>query len=409
MWSYIEYLKDPHLVLHIQKFFGVSFKEDKKLINLKKNDKLLFEETELLSDDSESHKFLDNHDYDKSNSEELSSDSESEKKNYKINSLFWYYVFVLGTELGDEIFYATFIPFWFWNIDGAVGRRIVMVWTIVMYIGQGLKDIICWPRPSSPPVFRLQKKWALEYGMPSTHAMVGVSIPFSVLLYTMQRYEYPFLIGLCVAVLWCSVVSISRLYLGMHTVADVMAGIILALVLLVPLVPLVDQMDMFLLTSRWSPVILLTLSICVIMFHPKDKIWTPTRGDTAMIVSVCVGIHIGAWTNFQLGQMSVSPSSPPYTVIWPTYETLGLVFLRCALGFSCIVATRAMCKSAGYATLSALGVSTEPTETPSSLKNTIDLIFKYITYSLIGFNTLHLLPSTFKMLSIDRPTFYTEI
>lgn len=36
---------------------------------------------------------------------------------------------------------------------------------------------------------RLQKKWALEYGMPSTHAMVAVSIPFSVLLYTMDRYQ----------------------------------------------------------------------------------------------------------------------------------------------------------------------------------------------------------------------------
>ena len=33
-------------------------------------------------------------------------------------------------------------------------------------LGQGLKDIICWPRPASPPVIRLEKKWELEYGMP---------------------------------------------------------------------------------------------------------------------------------------------------------------------------------------------------------------------------------------------------
>lgn len=56
-------------------------------------------------------------------------------------------------------------------------------------LGQGIKDIVCWPRPACPPVFRLQSKWALEYGMPSTHAMVGVSIPFSVILYTMNRYQ----------------------------------------------------------------------------------------------------------------------------------------------------------------------------------------------------------------------------
>lgn len=55
-----------------------------------------------------------------------------------------------------------------------------------LFVGQGFKDIIRWPRPG-PPVQRLQKKWALEYGMPSTHAMVSVSMPFSVLIYTMNR------------------------------------------------------------------------------------------------------------------------------------------------------------------------------------------------------------------------------
>jgi hypothetical protein len=59
----------------------------------------------------------------------------------------------------------------------------------VFVIGQGIKDIVRWPRPSCPPAVRLQKKWALEYGMPSTHAMVGVSIPLSVILYTMNRYQ----------------------------------------------------------------------------------------------------------------------------------------------------------------------------------------------------------------------------
>lgn len=76
-------------------------------------------------------------------------------------------------------------------------QRIYLVIYIYSYkslnvSGQGIKNIVCWPRPSSPPVFRLQKKWALEYGIPSTHAMVGVSIPFSVILYTMNRYQVSF-------------------------------------------------------------------------------------------------------------------------------------------------------------------------------------------------------------------------
>lgn len=67
-------------------------------------------------------------------------------------------------------------------------------------------------------MIKLQRKWALEYGMPSTHAMVAVSIPFSILLYTMNRYQYNVPVGLFIAVMWCTVVCVSRLYLGMHTV-----------------------------------------------------------------------------------------------------------------------------------------------------------------------------------------------
>lgn len=65
-----------------------------------------------------------------------------------------------------------------------------------------MKDVICWPRPACPPVIRLQKKWSQEYGMPSTHAMIGVSIPFSVVLFTMNRYIYSLPVGLTIAVIW---------------------------------------------------------------------------------------------------------------------------------------------------------------------------------------------------------------
>lgn len=79
------------------------------------------------------------------------------------------------------------------------GRRVCMLVSFLTFfkenefflnffrlLGQGLKDIIRWPRPGYP-VEKLQDKWGMEYGMPSTHAMVAVSIPCSVLIYTMDR------------------------------------------------------------------------------------------------------------------------------------------------------------------------------------------------------------------------------
>lgn len=92
----MSYLKEPELVSKIQNYFGV-------ITNF-----------------------------------EIHSQNSKSDKNYVITNKFWYYLFVFGTALGDEAFYSCFIPFWFWNIDGAVGRRVVLIWTIVMYIGNKL-------------------------------------------------------------------------------------------------------------------------------------------------------------------------------------------------------------------------------------------------------------------------------
>ena len=107
---------------------------------------------------------------------------------YIVTNRFFYYLFHFGANLGNEIFYITFYPFWIWNIDGFVGRRVCIFWALFMYCGQATKDILKIPRPAAPPVMRMEKLYALEYGMPSTHAMVGAGFPFSILLLTWQRY-----------------------------------------------------------------------------------------------------------------------------------------------------------------------------------------------------------------------------
>ncbi|XP_046663816.1 sphingosine-1-phosphate phosphatase 2-like isoform X1 [Homalodisca vitripennis] len=437
VWGLIEYLKDPSLVLRFQRYFGVySVSEarerknkfqskvvpgvqnnivdglDTNVIHLKQrtssNSKTFKNNKPCVSVKSKENTSEVNGGINSSNlaDDTFSSESDVEALPYVITIKFWYYLFLFGTYLGDEVFYASFIPFWFWNIDGAVGRRIVMVWTIIMYIGQGIKDVVCWPRPTSPPVFRLQKKWSLEHGMPSTHAMVGIAIPFSVIIYTMTRYQYPVALGLAVAVTWCAIISLSRIYLGMHSVLDVVVGLILAMLLMVPVVPIVDSLDVFLLTNRWSPLILITVTIPMIAYYPTTTHWTPTRGDTTTIVAFCVGIYIGAWTNYHQGAMAEPSLPPPYVIIWPSWAMCGTGALRTVIGLCSIVATVAVCKSAQHAVTRVFlgGDNTQH----SRAKNVVELTCKYITYNLLGFNVLYLMPNTFNMLSIQRPTFYTE-
>lgn len=102
---------------------------------------------------------------------------------------FWHALFILGSTLGNEIFYITFFPFLFWNIDEFIARRVVFMWALLLYCGQAAKDLIQWPRPPCPPVIAVEKRYQWEYGMPSTHAMVGVLIPFCLVYYSYDRYQ----------------------------------------------------------------------------------------------------------------------------------------------------------------------------------------------------------------------------
>lgn len=63
----------------------------------------------------------------------------------------------------------------------------------------------------------------------------------------------------------------------MHTVLDILAGLILAAALMVPLVPLVDIIDYYIFPNTWGVAILIFTSIGVIIYYPSGKKWTPTR------------------------------------------------------------------------------------------------------------------------------------
>lgn len=124
-----------------------------------------------------------------SNGVKHNSEADVDENEYEIRNNFLYYLFNFGANLGNEIFYITFFPFCLWNIDSLLARKVCIMWYFVMYIGQATKDIVKWPRPRSPPAVKLEERYALEYGMPSTHAMVGTVIPLGMTLLSQGRYE----------------------------------------------------------------------------------------------------------------------------------------------------------------------------------------------------------------------------
>lgn len=343
------------------------------------------------------------------------SESEPEEAQYVITNMFWYHLFFFATALGGELFYSVFFCFWAWNVDGAVLRRVIMVWMVTMYIGQALKDLLKVPRPACPPAVRLDSKWELEYGLPSTHAMVGAAMPFSIFILSLNRYQLDWGWGLAIALVWCSCVCLSRIYLGMHSVLDVVCGLVLVSGLLVAMLPWVDTLDHLALTHPASPLITIILTIAMVVCYPATDRWTPARGDTTVIVGVGCGSLLGSWVNYQLGVIREPSLPPPYTVLWPSLNMVGLSLLRTTLGMVVIVAVKAIFKSLSFATICALlQIRAEDyMNKTGGLTNrhrlVVELFYKFITYIAIGFTVVYTGPMTFRLVGIERPTFYTEV
>jgi len=347
-----------------------------------------------------------------------SSEAESEEASiiyYKISHDILHLLFLLGSQLGDETFYALFFSFWFWNIDGAVGRRVMLVWMLVMYFGQGLKDIIRWPRPTMPPAVHLERKWALEYGMPSTHAMVGLAVPMSVILFTMDRYVYPFYLWVAIASFWCLLVCSSRVYLGMHSLADILAGLVLAAIFVPLFAPFADSVDHFLLTSKLSPVLTITLAVLAIALYPGRHRWTPAWGDTTTIVGAYLGQQLGYWICFQVGLLREADVPAPYPILWPTWEQYGQTILRVVIGGVVGVAARAISKPISYITACYIlqedwiELKKQENDVKNKKKLIAELFSKLVTYTAIGLNVCWTAPVAFRVLGCERPSFYTEI
>lgn len=128
MEKYIEKLKDPNLVAAIQKFFGIWYvKEDLE----QNNSECVKHDTQL----GEIQTLTNEHDKTGKDTSKKDNPEHTEKC---VHNKFWYYLFLCATYIGDEVGYALFLPFWFWNINNNVGKKIILVWTLIMYVGKFL-------------------------------------------------------------------------------------------------------------------------------------------------------------------------------------------------------------------------------------------------------------------------------
>ncbi|KAM9354236.1 sphingosine-1-phosphate phosphatase 1 [Pholidichthys leucotaenia] len=320
---------------------------------------------------------------------------------FLIENRLLFYLFTFGTELGNEGFYITFFPFLTWNVDALISRRLIMVWVWVMYLGQCTKDVIGWSRPASPPVVKVEMFYNSEYSMPSTHAMSGTAIPFSLFIMTYGRWEYPPLLGFSLALCWCLLVSSSRIYMGMHSVLDVIAGVLYSVLILTFFLPALDLIDNFNLTCRYAPLVIISLHVGLGLFSFTLDTWSTSRGDTAQILGTGAGVALASHVNHHLALVSdPAPDQLPLTMPALSVGLVGVAMLRFILGVLILVATRAVMKAITIPLMCwVCGVPSGDVRKARQHME-VELPYRYIVYGTVGFNLLFMAPLLFSYLQL---------
>jgi len=156
----------------------------------------------------------------------------------------WAELFFRGvTVLGSEYFYVVLIAIWFWAVDKRDSILAVFVLIVSFVSNYWLKIIFKNPRP--PVTNWLSGVHASNYSLPSAHAQNSVVMWGWVGLKSRSWWMGVLSLALI------GLVGLSRVYIGVHWLGDVVAGWAVGILLLIALWRLEEPIHSFL--SKYNP------------------------------------------------------------------------------------------------------------------------------------------------------------
>ena len=125
----------------------------------------------------------------------------------------------------SELFMTLVVPLSAVTIGSSFACHLVILFFVNLYFSNVLKTIFKLPRPS-PKTPGLHTRVEVGYGFPSTHASSAIVLPICA-LYFFPMMRTPLMVFLLC--MWASSVIFARLYLAVHSLPDVIGGIILGI------------------------------------------------------------------------------------------------------------------------------------------------------------------------------------
>lgn len=173
--------------------------------------------------------------------------------------------FLLVTKLGEDTFLLLPILLFYWCLDKRIGLRLGFIAFFSSIANQTTKLIFRVERPfvQNPALQPVEgaRAGATGYSFPSGHSTSATSLGMALILTFRKKWW----IWLC-SILYVALVCFSRLYLGVHTPADVLTGFLMTVV----------------------------VSLIVhALFNDSDK--HPERKDLYLILSMLLSLGALAW------------------------------------------------------------------------------------------------------------------
>ena len=251
---------------------------------------------------------------------------------------------------------------------------------------------------------------------------------------------------LYVAWTWCFVMTVSRVYMGVHSTIDLFFGIVFGVSIYKILIRYHNAIDNWMIFTEHGMVKIFCLGLFlvfvywVVCVYYSDKDWTPTFGDTTIIIGVVTGgliamrvsylfyepefiSHIAAGDLLSNSILFVTSEHPviAYTqisattgnVIYPLiidhlvsifkYNIWFSLLSRLFVGYFTLVIVRMIVKYVGFTVLTAIipkpKKGSKQYSLPIRKMYRYDIPVKFLTYGSLGF-IAKLIPFTYYWLGI---------
>lgn len=258
--------------------------------------------------------------------------------------------FSTSANLGTHTFYMIMLPILFWCGYTGFARGMVHILGSGVFFSGFLKDLLCLPRPLSPPLQRITMSGsaALEYGFPSSHSTNAVSVTvYSLYLLKYESLDLNLNVNILLqAVSYFYALSLitGRLYCGMHGFFDVIAGSILGAIISIVECKYGPAFETYIHAAGPKGVIIVFLTILVLVrIHPEPADDCPCFDDSVAFAGVVIGVEYGTW-HFARTSYAWSwpgPGTVPYSLAEMGYL---LSMLRIVIGVAAIFAWRGTMK-----------------------------------------------------------------